>query len=325
MNTVVRMKFGSHLYGTDTPQSDVDYKSVFIPDAADILLCRVKGSIQTKRPKQEGEKNFAGELDEESFSLQRYLGLLSEGQTVSLDMLFAPEEMWEAQSSTWKEIVANRHRLLTKKSAAFVGYCRQQANKYGIRGSRVAAARASAELFAALVEKYGAHAKVQAAETELIEFAALHEHCSIVDLETARDGRTMRHFECCGKKLPWSIRLQSGLEMYGRAYNDYGHRARLAESNESIDWKALSHAVRVANEALELMATGHITFPLPNREHILDIKLGRLDYKIVSAEIEELLERIEAGEKTSILPDEVDRKWIDDFVLKYHRWSIIRG
>jgi predicted nucleotidyltransferase len=26
MNTIVRMIFGSHLYGTDTPTSDKDYK-----------------------------------------------------------------------------------------------------------------------------------------------------------------------------------------------------------------------------------------------------------------------------------------------------------
>jgi predicted nucleotidyltransferase len=33
MKTVVRMRFGSHLYGTSTPESDLDFKSVFLPDA----------------------------------------------------------------------------------------------------------------------------------------------------------------------------------------------------------------------------------------------------------------------------------------------------
>ena len=43
-----------------------------------------------KRPKAAFEKNVAGEVEEERFSLQRVLGLAAEGQTVALDMLFAP-------------------------------------------------------------------------------------------------------------------------------------------------------------------------------------------------------------------------------------------
>jgi len=34
---VVKIKFGSHLYGTTTPSSDMDFKSVFIPTREEIL------------------------------------------------------------------------------------------------------------------------------------------------------------------------------------------------------------------------------------------------------------------------------------------------
>lgn len=39
-----------------------------------LLLQRVKATIANHRPKAEGEKNYAGEVDEEAYSLQRYLG-----------------------------------------------------------------------------------------------------------------------------------------------------------------------------------------------------------------------------------------------------------
>ena len=146
MRKIVDIKFGSHLYGTSTPESDVDFKSVYIPARNDILLQRVKGSITNQRPKNQGEKNYAGEVDQESYSLQRFLHLAAEGQTVALDILFAPEwAMVQPPSLEWVEITANRQKLLTRKSAAFVGYCRTQANKYGIKGSRVAAARRALE------------------------------------------------------------------------------------------------------------------------------------------------------------------------------------
>ena len=39
--TLIRIQHGSHLYGTSTPESDRDYKSVFLPAGRDIILQRV--------------------------------------------------------------------------------------------------------------------------------------------------------------------------------------------------------------------------------------------------------------------------------------------
>jgi predicted nucleotidyltransferase len=47
MRLIVEMRFGSHLYGTATPLSDLDYKGVYLPDGRDILLQRVRGTRAT--------------------------------------------------------------------------------------------------------------------------------------------------------------------------------------------------------------------------------------------------------------------------------------
>ena len=320
MNRLVRMQFGSHLYGTNTPQSDFDYKSVFIPAARDILLQQTKDVIAVQRAKSEGEKNFAGEHDEESYALHRFMRLVGEGQTVSLDMLFTPATMWLEASPMWSQLIDNRHKLLTKKSASFVGYCRTQANKYGIRGSRVAAAKAAMEFFETAVRIYGTTAKIQEMHPSQPDaFAALHEHCQIVELPAhANTGTMLKHFECCNKKVPYTVTIKTAYEMYKRIYDEYGHRARKAAANEGIDWKALSHAVRVADEAIELLQTGHITFPLINRQHILDIKLGKLSYDAVAEEIENGLIKIEEIAPNSTLPDTPDLEWMDNFVVEQY-------
>src|ERR1700683_2655735 len=93
MDLIVMMRFGSHLYGTATPESDLDLKGVYLPEARDILLQRVKATVTSNRVKAAGEKNEAGDVDSEFYSLQRYLDLLAEGQTVALDMLFAPDSV----------------------------------------------------------------------------------------------------------------------------------------------------------------------------------------------------------------------------------------
>jgi hypothetical protein len=318
MNLVVKIKFGSHLYGTDTPQSDVDYKSVYLPEARDIILQRVKDSVHTGKAKTAGEKNLPGDVDTEAFSLQRYLNLLAEGQTVAIDMLFAPKP--EVSTTLWQIIYANRERLLTKRSAAFVGYCRTQANKYGIKGSRVAAAKAAMDFFEGWIMARGNNTKVGDVMAGLTS-ATIDQHTFVVTKEKLK-GHTETYYVCCDRMVGFKNTLKEAYGIFSRIYVAYGDRARMAESNEGIDWKALSHAVRVGHEAIELLKYHEIYFPRPEAAHLLDIKLGKLAYKEVAEEIENLLEQIEAAAKVSTLRDEADLKFIDDFVYTAYRGVI---
>lgn len=322
MKRIVHIKFGSHLYGTSTPASDVDFKSVYIPEARDILLQRVRGSINTARPKASKEKNLPGEVEEESYSLQRYLGLAAECQTVAMDVLFAPEwSMTEEPSPIWREIVENRHRFLTRRATAFVGYCRQQANKYGIKGSRVAAARAALALLVRLVDKHGGTPKLGDYEEEITEVIAGVEHIVLVDIPSP-SGRTVRHLDICNRKMPFTSSVKNARDIVQRLVDEYGSRALQAENQQGIDWKALSHSVRVGTQAIELLRTSHITFPLPNADHVIKIKTGQIPYQEVAAEIEDLLVRVEAESAASTLPDNPDRQWIDEFVERVYRAGV---
>lgn len=91
MQAIVEIKFGSHLYGTNTASSDLDIKGIYLPAKKDICLQRIQPVLATKRAKSPGEKNTSEDVDYELYSPGKYLALLAEGQTVALDMLFAPE------------------------------------------------------------------------------------------------------------------------------------------------------------------------------------------------------------------------------------------
>jgi hypothetical protein len=323
MRLIAEMRFGSHLFGTATPLSDLDYKGVYIPDARDILLQRVRDTISQSRPKAPGEKNSAGDVDREFYSLQRYLELLSEGQTVALDMLFAPDTAMVGEPGhEWREIQANSDRLVTRRAASFVRYCRQQANKYGIKGSRVAAARAALALLVSAEADRGSTARLSTVETQVIAFTRTTEHASVLDMEMP-GGRLVRHLEVCGRKMPFTSAIKSARETAQRLVDEYGERALQAERNEGVDWKALSHAVRVGREAVELLETGRITFPLPCAAEILAIKRGERPYAAVGEEIERLLEAVESAAARSLLRDEPDQDFIDDLVARTYRASVL--
>ena len=95
------------------------------------------------------------------------------------------------------------------------------------------------------------------------------------------------------------------------------HRAEL-ENKFGYDTKYAMHIVRLCGEAKELMGSGRITLPRPNREELIEIRLG----KYTLAEIRELSLQLEsearAAQSTSPLPDAVDRDAINRLLADTH-------
>jgi hypothetical protein len=324
MNLIVEMRYGSHLYGTDTPRSDIDLKSVYIPGARDILLQRVQPVIVLTAPRAPGQKSAPGEIERETYSLQRFLNLLADGQTMALDMLFAPDSaMTMPPAPLWREIQANAHRLVSRRASAFLGYCRRQANTYGVKGTRVAAARKALSVLSAAEARLGAAAKLGEIAGEL-EALTTMEHVTFFDREVP-GGVLIRHLDVCDHKAPFTASIKIAREMLQRLVDEYGQRALQAERQEGVDWKALSHAVRIGREAIELFQTGRIVFPLRCAGHLLRIKLGELPYGEVADEIERLLEEVEIAAAASTLREEPDRQVIDDLVARVHAESVAAG
>jgi predicted nucleotidyltransferase len=321
---LVRIKFGSHLYGTNTPESDTDYKTVFIPETRDILLQKAPRTLQSGPKKADGEKNKPEDVDIEGFSLHQYLKLLSEGQTVAIDMLFAP--LWAIENKAdpiWTYLFENREKVCNKKAASFVGYCRTQANKYGIKGSRISAVRAVVSFLEIYIKFFGSSTKLEQIKEEINGLIQDEKspHIKVIYIEN-RYG-SVAHLECCNRKVPFFATLKTALDVYSKILTNYGDRALLAEANLGIDWKALSHAVRVGREALEFLSDCNIIFPRPEAEHLLKIKKGLLPYTEVAEEIEELLTAVESAENLSPLPIKSDQKWIDNFIVEIYRKTVM--
>jgi hypothetical protein len=150
------------------------------------------------------------------------------------------------------------------------------------------------------------------------------EFTRIITKETSQ-GNFETYFECCNRMVGFKNTLKEAAGIYSRIYENYGERARLAEKNEGINWKALSHAVRVGNEAIELLRTAYVTFPLPNAGHILEIKQGRLPYRVVAEEIENLLVEVEEASTKSDLREVPDYGFVDGLVLREYGRVVENG
>jgi predicted nucleotidyltransferase len=131
MCIIVKMKFGAHLYGTATSDSDLDYKGIFLPTKEQLLLGRVAKSHNYSTGKNDS-RNTKNDVDTELYSLHYFVKLACDGQTAAMDMLHAPDGMILEKSKIWDEIVKNRQKFYTKNLKSFIDYARRQASKYGI-------------------------------------------------------------------------------------------------------------------------------------------------------------------------------------------------
>lgn len=310
VNGICRIKFGSHLYGTNTKDSDTDYKGVFMPTKEQIYLGRIPKCYSEKTKIGTG-KNTSEDVDTEIYSLHYFLKLACEGQTVAIDMLHAPDSMIIDTSDTWKAIVSNKHRFITKNMQAFLGYAMRQASKYGIKGSRLAAAKKVMDYIC--VNLAHQHIYREYRVKDFWDELPRGEHIKTDEID--KDGN--RIYEVCGKKIQETVTLDYLIMVVKKFYESYGARARQAEKNEGIDWKAVSHAIRSAYQLRALYTLGKIKFPLPEAEILKDIKLGKLDYKnIVAPLLEDLMYKVESLANNSDYPDKVNRKYWERFIMK---------
>jgi hypothetical protein len=263
-------------------------------------------------------KNTAEDVDDQSYSLQKFFGMIAVGDTVATEILFAPEPVFA--DPDWPELQRIGRSLLNRQCRGFVGYCRRQAAKYGIKGSRMAACEDIVALLEAAIEKHGTVASVSLAETELADFCASHEY-SRVEIITSQAGTDVPHLEVVDRKVPYTASLKTAYDIYAKVYENYGARSRAAKNNEGVDWKAVSHAVRVARQAIELLTTGNITFPRPDAAELLTIKQGVIPYSLVAEQLEELVEQVEIVAESSPLPEKSDHRLIDETVLRYYSAS----
>jgi hypothetical protein len=133
------------------------------------------------------------------------------------------------------------------------------------------------------------------------------------------------HLEVCGRKMPMTATVYRALECYEAILKEYGDRSRKASVEGGIDWKALGHAFRVNEEALELLQTGWITFPRPEAGIILEIKSGRKPAEHVYAMIEHGMADLVKAHKESKLQDTPDTEFADFMITKEYGWVVARG
>ena len=314
MEKVFKCIFGSELYGTNTPQSDRDYKGIFKAPLSDIVLGRESHTIfENEESKRDDGRNNPDAVDCEWIELRRFVKDCLAGQTYALDMLFSPYNMWVEYTCYWDAIILARNKLLSKDVKPYIGYCRQQATKYGLKGSRLGELIRVIEWLESLPQ--GDLLSEHISKLEESEFAWVEYKVFKSQLKDTHQ----QFLVVLDKRFPVNATIKKMLESLNILRAKYGSRAVEAMNNENIDWKAVSHAYRCMYQLAELAETGEIKFPLKDADKLKAIKLGQIPWEKCNDELYQLMEEtIKKVENSKVLPDKPDYKFWDEWIIKQY-------
>lgn len=293
MNILANSVFGSKLYGTSTPSSDDDFRGVYIPERSDLILQRVQDVI-----------SLPG--DSQMFSIHKFMNMLCSGQAVAIEMLFSNQLV--ADSDRWQEIVRNRHRFVTKRMSAFMGYAKSMASKYSVRADR----RHDISILRQFLADCDGRAKISSIWDSLPVGTWMTKTTS----ETTRT-EDKRVYNVCGREYTAHTYVSHLYECVDGIYAEYGKRVQSIQDG-NIDYKAVMHAFRVTRQCEELLRTGELKFPLSSAEELLRIRLGEVRDVSLLQSLQDEVASVEEQIQQSSLRDSADRIWADQFILSLY-------
>lgn len=295
---VITALTGSNMYGTNTPTSDRDYIGVFIPTKEEVLLNDVRHHIPYK------ENN----VDLQLWSIHFFLNALCKGDPLAIDLLHSPYNNWLIYNPwIWNTFIRNKTKFYTKTMSRFVDFAKNQATVYGIKGSRMK----ELEIVVDFLKKLNPNDKLYDHWDNLPTGKFIHRFLT----------HPLRMYEVCNKKYQETVKISYILSALEKRLTAYGKRAIMAKNNEGVDWKALSHAIRSAEQAYWILKYGFYSYPLKNHIFIKKVKLGEINFEMAQAVLEDYISEIERLTQESTLPETVDRKvwdkWLMDILQAY--------
>lgn len=324
---------GSHLYGTNTPLSDIDERGVFLADIKQYL----------------GFLNSIGQIEDKTndttiFELKKFLHLACENNPNIIELLFVPENKFIVATDEWLKILDHKQYMISKKAKhTFSGYAHSQFNRiklhrgwllnppkkkperkdFGLSEHRSDLTRDQIGAFNVLLAmKLENLREFHPLKDQLLAMEETYDFKSLCKQFTEVDKIALQDIIPISDAFVDILQKENAYAQAERYFNQYlswkknrNPERAILEEKYGFDCKHGSHLYRLITEGEELLTTGKITFPRPDAEFLLEIKNGRYKYEEISEILEGYDKKFEEYYKTSTLPHSADRNKIDEMCI----------
>jgi len=340
---------GSQAYGTNTPESDVDIKGVYIVDKSDFTTGDYKQQV---------------ELDKDTmfYEYSRFLHLLGTANPTVLEMLFTPADTIIYVDNKYMEsLLDNKKTFLTKQCKnSFGGYGLQQIKKARGLDKKMNYEKHFTEEktildFMYVLSQGKKYAPVSARDwilyhnmyeelfglvkldhthglfTMYYDWSAHYKYQGVRGQETLKFKGLHNEFTPLVSSVPKDMEPEALLYWNMDAWHEYKKKhgeyltwlknrntARYVDTKkhgQKIDGKNLLHAMRLISMARDLAITGHLFVRRANADWLLSIRRGEINLEKLLISAEQGIKGLDELFEKSDLPQEVDKKLIKDLIL----------
>lgn len=306
-NKILKIRVGSHLYGTNTEQSDEDFSGIFIADDDYYFGMKSIGELDlSKKSKREDGKNTSDAIDYKLYEIRNFTTLASKNNPNIIEHLFVNANNI-LFSNTYGNMLLRNADLFPNKIAydTFIGYAKSQRHKMIIKLENFEQLFAAKEFFS-----------MQDPNEYIVMF---------------RDDKKVKNFftKMAHHFLIGDLNFQKHM-MVKKVLSAIKERlSKITNRNELVlkhgyDTKFASHLIRLLSEGETLLKTGSIEFPLPNAQFLLDIKHGRYTLTEILNIADDLELKLADVKKQSSLPDKPRYEEINNLtkqITKSFFWS----
>ena len=335
---------GSQAYGIATPTSDIDRKGVFIQDEDSILGFGYVEQVND-------DKN-----DQTFYEIRRFLQLIQQNNPNLLELLNLPEDCIVYKDPIFDMILDHKDKFISvicKNS--FGGYAVEQIKKARGLNKKIVnpmeMERRSVLDFCYVLDgtnqqTLNQYLKIEHPDLNQKDFGlvgldhikytyAVHysKDPEIVFRGIVTDEETSN--DVCLSSVPkgWNPLFllyfnKEGYSTYCRDYKAYWdwvdkrNDARYSDNalhGKGYDSKNLCHCFRLLQMAKEIGQGEGIIVRRPNRDELLKIKKGEMDYDFLIGEAETLIKELDLVYENSKLPESIDNEFVNSLLIEMRR------
>lgn len=297
-NKILKIRVGSHLYGTNTEKSDEDFSGIFIADEDYYFGLKDIGELDlSTESKDEKGKNTLEAVDYKLYEIKKLTRLALFNNPNIIEHLFVNEENI-LFSNSYADILLQHAHLFPNKGAydKFIGYANSQKHKMIIKLDNFEQLSSALEFFK---------------QQELNEYIVMF-----------RDNPRVKEFfvEKGSHFIIGDLNFQKHLMVKKVVFILKERLSKITNRNELVlkhgyDTKFASHLIRLLSEGETLLTTGKLEFPLPNAEFILSIKQGQYELEGLLEIADSYEEFLRDAYNESSLPEEPRFEDVNDLIM----------
>jgi predicted nucleotidyltransferase len=300
-NKILEVRVGSHLFGTNTPDSDLDLCGIFMPSDELLYGFHVCKEVDlSEQVKDEAGRNTKDAVDRKLHEYRKFVRLAMENNPNILHVLFADERNIVFKDKFGSRLLSMAERFPHKGAhRRFIGYAHSQKHKMRIRPENY------------LALEHGLKVLGDFSDNDVLADVIGRTRPGVGFVDSGKG----KHVKCGDLSFERGVFVKRAKRQIKERLSKATSRAALY-TKYGYDVKHSSNLVQLLMEGIELMETGAIQMPLKYAQDVLDVKNGKYTVEEIMEWSDDLEEDARRAFEKSELPVNPRVKEIESFVIQ---------